>query len=263
MSRYESGFDRRTKPTVVANQIHEGVSQIGQGASSLDVTSGSEGLTNQILASLPAPELKRLLPFLDPVTLQRSEEVARSNEYGDCVYFPESVVISHLYLLREGGATAAAVIGNDGVVGLSALMESGPPTHSTRVIIGGEGLRVRADVIKQEFARGETLQRLVLAYMSKRLAQVSQRAVCNARHRLAERLCTWLLMIDDRTDDKALPLTHADIANHLGARRAVISGCCHGLRTRGLITYKRGHIVIRNRKMLEAAACECYQVLKP
>jgi CRP-like cAMP-binding protein len=226
------------------------------------VTAGIDGLTNKILASLPAPELKRLLPFLEPVVLLSGEEVARSNEHDDFVYFPESVVISHLYLLREG-ETAAAVIGNDGVEGLSVITDSCTPAYCTRVMIGGEGLRVRAKVIRKEFARGETFQSLILTYMSKRVAQLSQRAVCNARHRLAERLCTWLLMINDRTQDKTLPLTHADIANHLGARRAVISGCCHGLRTRGLITYKRGNLIVLDRKMLEAAACECYQVLRP
>jgi len=159
-----------------------------------------DGLTNKLLATLPASELGRLVPFLEPVTLIRGAELTRSKESDHFVYFPESAVISHYYLLRNGGTTAAAVIGNDGVVSLSTMFESRPPLYSTSVMIGGQALRVKAEVIRQEFARGESFQRLILAYMSKRLSQVSQRAVCNGRHKLAERLRTWLLMIDDRAE---------------------------------------------------------------
>lgn len=261
MSRYEPGFDLGARPAAVAGQIPKRISGTKQEVSFHEVIRPNEGLTNKILAGLPAPEFKRLLPFFEPVALLSGQNVTRVNESYDFVYFPESAVISHLYLLKNGGATAAAVVGNDGVVGLSAVLESRPPAYCTSVMIGGDGLRVKTQVIKQEFARGEALQRLVLTYTSKRLAQLSQRAVCNGRHKLAERLCTWLLMIDDLTAEGALPLTHADIANHLGARRAVITGCCHVLRTSGMISYKRGRIIILDRKMLEAKACECYQVL--
>jgi CRP-like cAMP-binding protein len=261
MSRYESGFERRARPAIVPTQIQERISRTGQGIGLPPLASGNEGLANKILASLPAPELKRLLTFLEPVSLVSGEEIVRTNE-SDFVYFPESAVISHVCVLRDRSVTAAAMIGNDGMIGLSAILDSSPSVYRTRVMIGGAGLRVKSEVIKQEFARGQSLQRLVLSYMSKRLEQLSQRAVCNGRHRLAERLCTWLLMIDDRTEDKAIPLTHADIANQLGARRAVISGCCYTLRSNNIIAYTRGRIMILDRKMLESRACECYQVLK-
>jgi len=261
MSTYESGFDRRDKSAVVASQLHKGIIRTRRDLILPAAEPQNEGLANKILANLPAPEFKRLVPFLEPVKLLGGEDLARLSA-ADSVYFPESAVVSHFYLLRNGGTTAAAVIGNDGVVGLSTLFESRPPLYRTRVLIGGEGLRVKAEAIKQEFVRGESFQRLILAYMSKRLSQVSQRAVCNGRHKLAERLRTWLLMIDDRAEDRVLTLTHADIANHLGARRAVISGCCHALRASGVIDYRRGHITILDRKMLETEACECYQVLQ-
>jgi CRP-like cAMP-binding protein len=261
MSRCETGFDQSARSAFVASQIHKGIVSMRRELALPEVKPHNEGLTNKILASLPASELRRLVPFLEPVTLYRGAELIRSNESNHFVYFPESAVISHYYLLRNGGTTAAAVIGNDGVVSLSTMFESRPPLYSTRVMIGGVGLRVKPEVIRQEFARGESVQRLILAYMSKRLSQVSQRAVCNGRHKLAERLRNWLLMIDDRAEDRVLPLTHADIANHLGARRAVISGCCHALRARGVIDYRRGHIIILDRKTLEQEACECYQVL--
>lgn len=262
MSKFEPGLERRTKSAVVGSSMRGGIPKTTHEVGLPETPTQNEGLTNRILAGLPAPEFKRLLPSFEPVVLMSGKDLMGLNEPNGSVYFPESAVISHLYLLKDGSATAAAVIGNDGVAGLSTLLASPPPDYFTKVVIEGDGLRVKAEVIREEFARGESLQRLVLAYMSQRLTQVSQRAVCNGRHKLLERLCTWLLMIDDRTENKALGLTHADIATHLGARRAVISGCCFTLRTKGMIAYKRGHVIILDRKMLEAEACECYQVLK-
>jgi CRP-like cAMP-binding protein len=263
MSRHEESFSGRTRSAPVG-PIPEPLAQSGQNAGISEISlRQDEGLTNKILGSLPAPEFRRLLPYFEPVALFRGEEIIRSNEFDDYVYFPESAVVSHLYYLSDGGTTAAAVIGNDGIVGLSKIFGTRPPVYRTKVVIEGHGLRVKTQVIKNEFARGESFQQYVLSYMSNRLAQVSQRAVCNGRHKLTERLCTWLLMINDRAEDRSLSLTHADIASHLGARRTVISGCCHALRKRGMITYKRGHIIIVDRKMLEGDACECYQVVRP
>lgn len=262
MSRHESGFGQRTRSAVVAGQVHEEMASVRGEHAFPQVKPQHEGLTNKILASLPASEFRRLVPFFEPVALFRGADLTRSNGFNHSVYFPESAVISHFYLLTNGGTTAAAVIGNDGMVGLATMFESRPPLYSTRVMIGGGGLRVKAEVIRREFARGESLQRLVLAYMSKRLSQVSQRAVCNGRHKLAERLRTWLLMLDDRVENRVFPLTHADIASHLGARRSVISVCCHALRARGVIDYRRAHIVILSRQTLEEEACECYEVLQ-
>jgi CRP-like cAMP-binding protein len=262
MVRYDPGFDRSGVSPSLGTQIGTRIPGASPENSFNDFVPQTEALNNKILSCLPAPEFRRLLLSFEPIALSTGEEINGVNEFNEFVYFPESAVISHLYRLNNGGVTAAAVIGNDGLVGLSAVFGSPPPVYRTTVMVGGGGLRVKAQVIRQEFARGERLQRLILTYMSKRLAQVSQRAVCNGRHKLTERLYTWLLMIDDRTKGRILPLTHADISNHLGARRAVISGCCHSLRTSGMITYKRGEMIILDRKMLEAGACECYYVLK-
>lgn len=258
ISGYESANNREASKTV-GSQAHK-LSRSENTISEISIQ--DEGLTNRILAGLPATELNRLLPFFEPVGLRSGEVVRRSQQSYSFVYFPESAVFSHVYTLRRGGATASAVIGSEGIIGLSAILESRPPVYDTKVVIAGAGLRVRAEVIKEEFARGKDLQRLILTYVRKRLAQVSQRAVCNGRHKLAERLCTWLLMIDDRTSNVALLLTQADIANHLGARRTVITARLNDLRTKGAITYKRGAIIVLHRKILEIGACECYQVLK-
>jgi CRP-like cAMP-binding protein len=259
-SRYELAHDREWSATVESH-AHKPTSRT-QGVDLPEDSVQDGGLTNRILAGLTATEFNRLVPYLQPAGLQSGEVIRRSQQSYPFIYFPESAVISHLYTLRNGGATAAAVIGSEGVVGLSAIVQSHPPVYDTKVMIGGDGLRVRVEVIREEFARGKDLQRLILTYVRKRLTQVSQRAVCNGRHKLAERLCTWLLMIDDRTSNVAIPLIQADIANHLGARRTVITARLHDLRRNGAITYKRGAIIVLDRKILEIGACECYQVLK-
>ena len=152
------------------------------------------------------------------------------------------------------------MVGREGLTGLSAVFNSHPPERWTQVTIGGTALRVRADVMRQEFARGGALQRALLSYAALRLAQVSQSAVCNGLHSVEQRLCSWLLMIHDRAGDTRLPLTHERIARHLGTRRAGITELATTLRARGHISYSRGLIRVTDRKGLEMCACECYRV---
>jgi CRP-like cAMP-binding protein len=218
-------------------------------------------LTNKLLTQLPGEDFARLLPHLEPVSLSCGEDLYRFGESIHDVYFPETAVISHLYFMEDGSTTAAAIIGREGLVGLSTIFDARPPSYYTQVTIGGSALRVETEVIKQEFNRGGAMQRLLLSYTSTRLAQLSQRAVCNGRHKVDERLCTWLLMIHDRAGNEQLPLTHEEIAHHLGLRRAGITTACNVLRHCGAINYRRGMIRILNRQELEAAACECYQAL--
>jgi CRP-like cAMP-binding protein len=219
-------------------------------------------LTNKLLASLPGAEFARLLPHLEPVSLTSGQALYKFGAEVDFVYFPETAIISHLYFLEDGSTTGAAIVGKEGIIGLSALLGSRPPSYWTHVTVGGSAIRVLMDTIKQEFARGAALQNLLLSYTSTRLVQLSQRAVCNVRHTVEERLATWLLMIDDRTSDEQLPLTHEEIAHHLGARRAGITTACNALRDSEIIDYHRGLIRILDRQRLEESACECYGTLR-
>lgn len=218
-------------------------------------------LTNKLLGALRGEDFTRLLPHLEPVAISTGSYLYEFGESIDFVYFPETAVISHVHILEDGGATAAAVVGSEGIVGLSALFDDQPSTNWIQVTIGGSALKISTEVIKGEFLRGAGLHHLILAHTNARLAQESQGAVCNARHRLDERLCTWLLMVNDRATDELLPLTHELIAEHLGARRAGITSACNVLRDNGIIDYHRGQMQILNREKLERAACECYEVL--
>lgn len=219
-------------------------------------------LTNVLLAALPGADFARLLPHLEPVALLPNQDMYKFGEGIDFVYFPETAVISHLYFLEDGSTAGTTIIGREGMIGLSTIFDTRPPTYLTQVTIGGSALRADAKVIRQEFLSGGALQQSLLRYTNARLAQLSQRAVCNGRHKLDERLCTWLLMIHDRAGDEPLRLTHEEISHHLGARRAGISTYCNDLRDSGALDYRRGIIRIPDRQKLEAAACECYQTLK-
>lgn len=218
-------------------------------------------LTNQLLTNLPGPVFATVLPYLEPISLSAGQEIYSCGAKIESVYFPETAVISQLSYLEDGSATEVAIIGYEGLVGLPAILESRPSTHWTEATIGGTALRASVDVVREEFGRSGSFQKQVLAYTSFYLNQVSQRAVCNSRHRLEERLCTWLLMVHDRARGTQLPLTHELIAEHLGARRAGITSFCTLLREYGAIAYQRGVISIVNRQLLEEIACECYRTL--
>lgn len=218
-------------------------------------------LTNKLLTMLPGEDFARLLPYLEPVSLSCGEDLYELEEPIDEVYFPESAVVSHLYLLEDGNMTEAAMIGKEGMTGLSVIFASPVPTYWTQVLVAGTALRIEAEVLKAEFARGGAMQRLLLSYAGARIAHLSQRAVCNGRHTVGERLSGWLLMIHDRVGDDQLPLTHEQIARHLGTRRASITEATTTLRDRELISSNRGQIRIIDRSGLEQVACECYRTL--
>ena len=215
-------------------------------------------LTNKILTGLPGEDFARLLPHLEPVELACDENLYFLGDPPDFIYLPESAVVSHLHVLSDGGTIEADMVGREGLTGLSAVFNSHPPDRWTKVTIGGSALRIRAEVMREEFALCGGVQRALLAYASTRLAHVAQRAVCNGLHTVEQRFCTWLLMLQDRVGDERLPLTHERIARHLGTRRAGITEFATMIRARGHISYSRGLIRVTDRRGLEASACECY-----
>jgi CRP-like cAMP-binding protein len=218
-------------------------------------------LSNKLLTSLSGPDLATLLPKLVPVELTVGDELYSFGNNIEVVYFSETAVLSQVSYLADGSATEVALVGNEGVVGLSALFGSQPSLYWTKVTIAGTALRASVHSLSDEFRRGKSFQAQVLAYVSSYLNQVSQRVVCNSRHRLEERLCTWLLLLHDRAQGAPLTLTHEQIAERLGARRAGITNFCNLLREKQAIAYQRGIISEVNRDLLEEWACECYAAI--
>jgi CRP-like cAMP-binding protein len=222
----------------------------------------NELLTNKLLSALPPEDFSRLFPHLEPVSLAAGEVLYKFDAAMRHAYFPETAVISHLFVLTEGGMTEADMVGREGMTGLSALFGAPTPTYLTEVSLAGSALRIRLDALRQEFQRGGALHQLLLKYAGARIALLSRRAVCNGNHRVEERLCAWLLMMHDRTGDQPLALTHERISRYLGTRRAGVTGSATMLRDRGVIAYTRGHVRVLDRRMLEASACECYPAVR-
>ncbi|HKR01764.1 MAG TPA: Crp/Fnr family transcriptional regulator [Pyrinomonadaceae bacterium] len=215
-------------------------------------------LANRLLATLSGEDFARLLPHLEPVSIQAGKEIYKFEEDVTFAYFPEDMVVSRLHVLADGGITETALIGREGMIGLSAILNPLQLTACTQVLVGGSALRLPTKILRQEFARGGGLQQVLLTYAGARIAQISQRAICNGRHKLEERFCCWLLMVQDRAGANRLPLTHEQMARHLGVRRAGVTGVAHALRDKDIINYSRGHVTILDRQAMEATACECY-----
>src|ERR1043165_3644877 len=263
LTRKETGLRyRRADAPASARPGAAEISGTGRAHNSVKPVPFNGLLTNKLLTALPGEEFARLLPHLEPVSLSGGEDLYGFGEAIEDVYFPEGTVISHLHILADGSTTEAAMIGREGMTGLSYIFASPAPAHWTQVVIPGTALRVNAEVISEEFARGGAMQRLLLAYANNQIDQRSQRAICNGRHTVEERLCSWLLMVQDRAGDDRLPLTQEQIARHLGTRRSGITEAAILLRDRQIINYSRGQIHITDRPGLEMAACECYRTLK-
>ena len=217
---------------------------------------------NHLLAALPAPDYARLLPDLEPIAMPLGWVVYESGGHMGYVYFPTTSIVSLLYVIESGASAEIAIAGNEGLVGISLFM-GGDSTPSRAVVqSAGEGYRVRASVLKKEFARGGDLQHLALRYTQALITQMAQTAVCNRHHTLDQQLCRWLLLSMDRLPGNELKMTQELIANMLGVRREGVTVAAGDLQAAGLIHYSRGHITILDRAGLEQRVCECYAVVK-
>lgn len=219
-------------------------------------------LANKLLNQIPDQSFARLLSHLEPVALRGGEILHKPGEDSKFIYFLEDATISHLHILASGNTVETALIGREGVVGLHAVFGSAQPTHWAEVTIGGGALKIKTEIIKAEFKNCAALQTVMLDYVSRSMEQIAQKAICHIHHLAEERLCSWLLMVQDRSSNALLPLTHDQIARYLGVHRPSITHVAMSLRKRNLINYVRGYIKIVDRPQLETLACECYALGK-
>ena len=222
----------------------------------------AQARTNRLLAELPQADWLRISAGLEPVQLKLGMTLYESGGQLDYVYFPTTSIVSLLYVLADGGSAEIAVVGNDGVVGISLFM--GGETTPNRAVVqsAGTAYRLKAAVMKAEFARGGDLQHLLLRYTQALINQMSMTAVCNRHHSIEQQLCRWLLLSLDRMRTTELLMTQELIANMLGVRREGVTEAAGHLQQAGLIQYRRGHINVLDRKGLEARSCECYSVVR-
>ncbi len=217
---------------------------------------------NQLLAALPQTEWDRWLPQLECVDLPLGHVVYESGRTLSHVYFPSTAIVSLLYVMENGASAEIAVVGRDGVVGISLFM-GGESTPSRGVVqSAGEGWRLRAAAIKDEFNRSHPVMHLLLRYTQALVTQMAQTAVCNRHHTLDQQLCRWLLLSLDRLPGNELVMTQELIANMLGVRREGVTEAALKLQKLGLIRYARGHISVLDRPGLAKRTCECYAVVK-
>jgi CRP-like cAMP-binding protein len=217
---------------------------------------------NYLLSALPASIRERWLPHFEAVEMPLGEVVYESGATLSHVYFPTTAIISLLYVMENGASAEIAVVGNEGLVGVSLFM-GGKSTPSRAVVqSAGQGLRLRADTMEEEFNRGGPVLHLLLRYTQALITQMSQTAVCNRHHSLDQQLSRWLLLSLDRLEGNQLEMTQELIANMLGVRRKGVTEGAMKLQRAGLIQYARGRILVVDRKGLEKRTCECYVVVK-
>jgi CRP-like cAMP-binding protein len=217
---------------------------------------------NNILASLPAEDLQRLSPHLEPVELRLGQILYEAGGKIDYVYFPLNSMVSLISQLSDGSSIEIGVVGYEGMLGIYTVLGVDKTPHEGMVQIPGDALRVKTSVVVDEFKRGGALHDLLLRYLQMLLVQTGQIAACNRLHTIGERLARWLLMSRDRCVCDDLPFTHDFLAIMLGIRRAGVTEAAIILQTEEFIRYRRGHITILDRAGMEDYTCECYRIVK-
>src|SRR3977135_1232811 len=178
------------------------------------------------------------------------------------VYFPTPSIVSLLYVMEDGASAEIAIVGNEGILGISLFM--GGETTPSRAVVqsAGYGYRLKAQLLNQEFNRAGPVMHLLLRYTQALITQMAQTAVCNRHHSVEQQLCRWLLLSLDRLSTLELTMTQELIANMLGGRREGVTQAAGSLQRAGLIRYSRGKITVLDRPKLENRVCECYAVVK-
>ena len=217
---------------------------------------------NLILASLPAQDYARLLPDLKLVEMPLRWTVSESGDHVNYLHFPISGIVSLIYTLEDGSSSETALVGNEGLVGISIFMGGESLPTSTEVQSAGKAYRLSRKVMKQEFSLGGQLQRVALLFTQALMSQTSQMAVCNQHHSLEQQLCRWLLMSMDRLKSNEIVITQEVIGKLLGVRRESVTQIAGLLQKSGIIARARGRITVVDRPKLEERACECYAAVK-
>jgi CRP-like cAMP-binding protein len=217
---------------------------------------------NHILAAFPHAEYERLAAHLELVEMPLGQVLCESGGRLEHVYFPTTSIVSLQYVLESGAPAEIAVVGNEGILGISLFM--GGDTTPSRAVVrsAGYGYRLAAHLLQKEFNRAGPVLRLLLRYTQALITQMTQTAVCNRHHSLEQQLCRALLLSLDRLSSDSLVMTQELIANVLGVRREGVTEAVGNLQRAGLIRYSRGRIDVQDRPGLEKAVCECYAVVK-
>lgn len=261
-SELSAEFNSNSVNTSTGNRTAMNKTTVAWPVKSLDMIAPHHPMQNRLLAALPAHEFSRLLPHLELVPMPFGKIVYESGSKLQHLYFPTTCILSMLYVLADGGSSEIAVVGNEGVLGVSLLM--GGETTPSRAMARSSGFayRVKAQIVKREFNQVGIFMQLLLRYTQALMVQVSQTAVCNRYHTVEQQLCRCLLLSHDRLPTNSLAMTQELISSILGVRREGVTEAAGKLQRAGYISYSRGRINVMNRLGLEAKVCECYLVVK-
>ena len=217
---------------------------------------------NQLLAALPPDAMARLANHFELVALRLGDMLYQPGSPLWHAYFPTTAIVSLHCVMASGASAEAAGVGHEGMVGISLFMGGDTMASSAVVQTSGHAYRLDSHLLKQEFDRGDWLQRALLRYTQALVTQVMQTVACTRHHLLEQQLCRWLLLTLDRSPTHELVLTQELVANMLGVRREGVTEAAGKLQQARLISYRRGHITVLDRAGLERHACECYGVVK-
>ncbi len=217
---------------------------------------------NGLLAALPADCWQRWQGILEPAPLPLGRVLYESGIPLTHAYFPTTAIVSLEYVTENGGSAEIAMVGNEGLVGIPLFMGDGSTPGRAVVQSAGEGFRVTARAIREEFLHSAPVMALMLRYTQALIAHMAQTAVCNRYHTLDKQLCRWLLLSLDRHPTHEIAVTQEQISHMLGVRREGVTEAALALQRADLIRYRRGHVTVVDRAGLEARCCECYAVVK-
>lgn len=216
---------------------------------------------NLILSQLPEDEYSVLAKHLTPVELPLSMRLSEPNHPIEYVYFLNSGLISTDALTEKGESVEVGVIGREGFSGLPALLDQPQMSHSVLIQGIGDGMRIRSSIVREEFLKGKTLQRIAHAFAYLQLVQVTQSVLCNRMHEVEARLARWLLTSADRSESDSLNLTQEFLSQMLGVQRSTVTVAAGEMQRAGMIGYSRGKINILDRAALIKRTCECYGIV--
>ena len=217
---------------------------------------------NRLLDALHGGDFKRWLPLLEWVKMPRGQVLYEQGSPPSHAYFPATSLVALLYVMESGASSEIAVVGSEGMVGVSLFMGGGATPSRAVVQCAGEGFRISSRAIRSEFEQSPAVMHLLLRFTQALIAQMTQTAACNRHHQLHQQLCRLLLLSLDRMPGQDLPMTQELISNMLGVRREGVTEAALSLQKAGLISYARGHITVLDRAGLEQRTCECYAVVK-
>lgn len=216
---------------------------------------------NRLLAALPQEDYQRLAHYLEYVELPQHKVLFHAGEHYGHAYFPSHAIVSSVAIMQNGSTTEIGVIGNEGMVGLPIILETGYTNTTELVQVGGNGYRITADRLKEELNRQGAFKTLLMRYVQARIIQLGQTAACNRYHNVEQRFARWLLSVRDNIQKNEFQLTQKFISQMLGVRRTGVTEIAGKFQEQGIIHYKRGLIHIDSQEKLEACACECYWLI--